>query len=234
MLCLTGIEHKVIYCIIGNHFFFLEILGIINVNIATNTYYIVLIIYFKILILPVDACIILIIISIAMTKSINYEGSHGAPDKNEMIFIGLLFCYSFFDYVIQPCFYCLMQNGCLYGLVVRLVSFGGLDIFIILIYVEGFPTNAPTDITAKVIQVNWPNAKLSKNDINAPQISGARHLASAVKLNVVPFIKALYFGGDALWINTITCGVDVEDAKVRIPELRYKRVFVKCCGDFGL
>lgn len=133
----TGIEHKVIYCIIGNHFFFLEILGIINVNIATNTYYIVLIIYFKILILPVDACIILIIISIAMTKSINYEGSHGAPDKNEMIFIGLLFCYSFFDYVIQPCFYCLMQNGCLYGLVVRLVSFGGLDIFIILIYVEG-------------------------------------------------------------------------------------------------
>lgn len=118
-------------------FFFLEILGIINVNIATNTYYIVLIIYFKILILPVDACIILIIISIAMTKSINYEGSHGAPDKNEMIFIGLLFCYSFFDYVIQPCFYCLMQNGCLYGLVVRLVSFGGLDIFIILIYVEG-------------------------------------------------------------------------------------------------
>lgn len=137
MLCLTGIEHKVIYCIIGNHFFFLEILGIINVNIATNTYYIVLIIYFKILILPVDACIILIIISIAMTKSINYEGSHGAPDKNEMIFIGLLFCYSFFDYVIQPCFYCLMQNGCLYGLVVRLVYFGGLDIFIILIYVEG-------------------------------------------------------------------------------------------------
>lgn len=57
--------------------FFLEILGIINVNIATNTYYIVLIIYFKILILPVDACIRLIIITLAMTKSINYEGSHG-------------------------------------------------------------------------------------------------------------------------------------------------------------
>lgn len=75
-LCLTGIEHKVIYCIIGNQFFFLEILGII-VNIATNTYYIVLIIYFKILILPVDACIRLIIITLAMIKSINYEGSHG-------------------------------------------------------------------------------------------------------------------------------------------------------------